>query len=44
VIVVRDTSAIISRAFKPVLDDLIAKARFWISNPLYQATLRAAGE
>ena len=29
---------------KPVLDDLISKAGFWISNPLYLATLRAAGE
>ena len=29
---------------RPVLDDLIARAGFWISNPLYQATLRAAGE
>jgi predicted nucleic acid-binding protein len=29
---------------KPVLDDLIAKAGFWISKALYDSTLRAAGE
>lgn len=29
---------------KPVLDDLVSKAGFWISGPLIQATLRAAGE
>ena len=29
---------------RPVLDDLMARAGFWISTPLYQATLRAAGE
>lgn len=29
---------------KPVLDNLIARAGFWISNPLYSSTLNAAGE
>jgi predicted nucleic acid-binding protein len=31
-------------AVKPVMDDLIAKARFRISQPLYQAILDAVGE
>lgn len=29
---------------KPVLDDLISKAGFWMSKALYDSTLRAAGE
>jgi predicted nucleic acid-binding protein len=29
---------------KPVLDDLIANAGFWVSAPLYDQILRAAGE
>jgi uncharacterized protein len=29
---------------KPLLDDLIAKAGFWISNELYNRVLQAAGE
>jgi predicted nucleic acid-binding protein len=29
---------------KPVLDDLIATAGFWVSVPLYDHVLRAAGE
>jgi uncharacterized protein len=31
-------------AMKPVLDELIDKARFRISRPLYRAILNAAGE
>ncbi len=31
-------------SLRPVLDDLISKAGFWISNALYDSTLRAAGE
>lgn len=31
-------------AVKPVLDDLIAKAGFWLDNRLYQRVLQEAGE
>lgn len=29
---------------KPTLDELIARAGFWVSRPLYERTLQAAGE
>ncbi len=29
---------------KPILDDLIAKAGFWVSSPLYARVLQAAAE
>jgi predicted nucleic acid-binding protein len=32
------------RAVKPVLDDLIARAGFWVSGPLYAQVLQTAGE
>ena len=31
-------------AIKPVLDDLVTKAGFWVSQPLYARVLQAAGE
>ncbi|MFQ6056262.1 MAG: DUF3368 domain-containing protein, partial [Methanosarcinales archaeon] len=31
-------------AFKPVLDDLITRAGFWVSSQLYARVLQAAGE
>lgn len=31
-------------AVKPVLDDLIVRAGFWVAEPLYQRVLLAAGE
>ena len=31
-------------AVRPVLDDLIAIAGFWVARPLYDQILRAAGE
>ncbi|MBI2264288.1 MAG: DUF3368 domain-containing protein [Armatimonadetes bacterium] len=31
-------------AVKPILDDLMVKAGFWISQPLYASVLQAAGE
>lgn len=31
-------------AVKPILDDLITRAGFWVSQPLYERVLQAAGE
>jgi len=31
-------------AVKPILDDLIAKAGFWVDNSLYQQVLQMVGE
>ncbi|MGH8611654.1 MAG: DUF3368 domain-containing protein [Gammaproteobacteria bacterium] len=31
-------------AVKPILDDLVTKAGFWVSQPLYTRVLQAAGE
>jgi predicted nucleic acid-binding protein len=31
-------------AVKPILDDLVTKAGFWVSQPLYARMLQAAGE
>ena len=31
-------------AVKPVMDQLIARSRFWIGKPVYRRVLEAAGE